>query len=119
LFEGGKQSIKKYGDRAMPKLFFAIVASGPLKGKKFPISADSKILIGRDEEAQIKLESDLFCSRKHALLYLEGDGCFVEDLNSTNGTSLNRMRITDKTEVKNKDIIHAGDTDILIAEINK
>jgi len=103
----------------MTKLFFAIIASGPLKGKKYSITCDPKILVGRDEEAQIKLEPDLFCSRKHALLYLEGESCFIEDLNSTNGTLLNKNPITERTELRNKDIIHLGDTDILIAEIQK
>lgn len=103
----------------MVKLYFAIVASGPLRGRKFLVNSDSKVLIGRAEEAAIKLDTDNFCSRKHAMLYWVGENCFIEDLTSTNGTFVNKKRVTGKVEVKNKDVIHLGNTDIIIAEFKK
>ncbi len=98
----------------MDKLFFAFVTTGPLKGRKYIVKTDSKILIGRGKESNIRIDSDDFCSRKHALLYWVESKCFLEDLNSTNGTFLNKKKIVGKKEVKNKDIIGLGNTQLLI-----
>lgn len=98
----------------MKKLFFVHVVSGPLKGHKYFVKTDSKILIGRSEEANIRIGYDDFCSRKHALLYWENDKCFIEDLNSTNGTYINGDRIQGKAELHNDQVIGLGDTELLV-----
>jgi len=96
------------------KVVVVLVLSGPLKGHKYFVKSDSKILIGRSEEANIRIGYDDFCSRKHAVLYWEGDVCFVEDLKSTNGTFLNNHRIHGKSELKQGDVIGLGDTELLV-----
>ena len=98
----------------MKKLFFVLVVSGPLKGHKYFVKTDSKILIGRSEESNIRIGYDDFCSRKHALLYWENNKCFIEDLGSTNGTYINGERINGKAELQNKQIIGLGDTELLV-----
>jgi len=97
------------------KLVFVLVLSGPLKGHKYFVKSDSKILIGRSNEANIRIAYDDFCSRKHALLYWEKDACFVEDLNSTNGTLVNHIRIDGKSELRNGDVIGLGDTELAVS----
>ncbi len=98
----------------MTKLVSAIVISGPLKGHKYIVKSDSKILIGRGDEANIRIGYDDYCSRKHALLYWEGNACFIEDLNSTNGTFINANRITGKVELHNGDLVGLGGTELAI-----
>ena len=102
----------------MTKLVVVLVVSGPLKGHKYFVRSDSKILIGRSEEANIRIGYDDFCSRKHALLFWEGDVCFVEDLDSTNGTFVNDNIIHGKHELKKGDVISLGDTELLIGVEN-
>ena len=98
----------------MTKIVVVLVQSGPLKGHKYFVKSDSKILIGRSDEANIRIGYDDFCSRRHALVYWEGNACFVEDLNSTNGTFINDKRIHGKVELHNKDIIGLGETELLV-----
>ena len=102
----------------MTKLVVVLVVSGPLKGHKYFVKSDSKILIGRSEEANIRIGYDDFCSRRHALLYWEGDACFVEDLDSTNGTFINDNPIRGKYELQKGDVISLGDTELLIGVEN-
>ena len=102
------------GSDNVTKLIVVLVTSGPLKGHKYFVKTDTKILIGRCEEANIRIGYDDFCSRKHALLYWEGNVCFIEDLDSTNGTFLNDKRIHGKNELKKGDVIGLGDTELLI-----
>jgi len=102
------------GSGDVTKVVVVLVLSGPLKGHKYFVKSDSKILIGRSEEANIRIGYDDFCSRKHAVLYWKDNVCFIEDLNSTNGTFLNNHRIHGKSELKQGDIIGLGDTELLV-----
>lgn len=99
----------------MTKLVFVLVLSGPLKGHKYFVKSNSPISIGRSNETNIRIAYDDFCSRKHSLLYWQGDTCFIEDLNSANGTFVNNERISEKTELHDGDIIGLGDTEIVVS----
>jgi len=96
------------------KLVVVLVLSGPLKGHKYFVKSDSRILIGRSEEANIRIGYDDFCSRRHALLYWKRDKCYIEDLQSTNGTFVNNNQIQGKVELKKGDVIGLGDTELLV-----
>lgn len=105
----------------MTELVFVLVVSGPLQGHKYFVISDTPILIGRSNEAIIRINYDDFCSRKHALLYWENKACFIKDLDSTNGTFVNNIRISKKTKLHDEDIIGLGNTKLAVSvkEINK
>lgn len=72
-------------------------------GRRVLLSADREILVGRLDAAHgIFPELDMTTdggleqgvSRRHARIYTRDGTCFVEDLDSTNGTFLNEERIT-------------------------
>ncbi len=98
----------------MFKLFFALVTTGPRSGQQYIVKPGSKLMIGRVPEANLRLDSDLYCSRKHALLYWEKDLCFIEDLQSTNGTFVNNSKIEGKKELRDGDLVATGDTQMVI-----
>ena len=50
------------------------------------------LTIGRTSENDIQIDSPVV-SRRHARLLLEPDGCWIEDLDSTNGTFANEARV--------------------------
>jgi tetratricopeptide (TPR) repeat protein len=97
------------------KIVCVLAITGPLKGHKFFAKSDCPIIIGRGNEAAIKIDFDNFCSRKHAIIYWERNQCFIEDLNSTNGTFVNNERIYGKKELCNKDLIGLGDTELVVS----
>ncbi len=86
--------------------FALVIERGELAGKRFPLH--TQLAIGRDKKADIYLADDKV-SRNHALVEREGALCFLTDLNSTNGTGLNGVPISDKVELKPDDIIVVGD----------
>lgn len=51
-----------------------------------------ELLVGRGSDCQLELEHDLV-SRHHCKLRLAGDGFVVEDMQSTTGTFVNRVRV--------------------------
>jgi pSer/pThr/pTyr-binding forkhead associated (FHA) protein len=97
------------------KHIFVIVISGPLKGQSYFVISKTPLLIGRSEEANIRIDYDRFCSRKHALLFWENKKCMIKDLNSTNGTFVNNKRISKLTILTEGDIISLGETKIIIS----
>ncbi|KAA1426805.1 FHA domain-containing protein FhaB/FipA [Nocardioides antri] len=60
--------------------------------------ANAPILIGRGNDAAIRLDDD-YVSTRHARIAASGDQWYVEDLGSTNGTYLGTQRITQPTTI--------------------
>jgi pSer/pThr/pTyr-binding forkhead associated (FHA) protein len=77
------------------------------KGKSFPIK--DELTIGRAEKCQIVLD-DSYVSQMHARIFTNDDGVVVEDMGSTNGTYVNRRRITSPTKVTRGDRVKIGKT---------
>ncbi len=76
-----------------------------------------KIRIGRHSENDIVLQ-DVSASRVHAEVFLDTSihQVVVVDLNSTNGTYVNRQRISGKFHLQSNDIIRIGQAVIHIAD---
>ncbi len=70
---------------------FLTVIEGPDKGLSIKLEV-REILIGRGKECDLFL-TDTLVSRKHARIYREGDGYYLQDLKSTNGTYLNGIKL--------------------------
>ena len=74
-----------------------VVTAGGLAGTR--ISLDSRpILIGRADDSTLVLDDD-YASTRHARIAQQGDEWYVEDLGSTNGTYLDRAKVTGPTRV--------------------
>jgi len=69
----------------------------------------SAIQIGRADACHIKLD-DTYVSNFHARLYPQNGTWHVEDLGSTNGTYLNRQRVSGTVEVQSGDEVRVGKT---------
>lgn len=67
------------------------------------------VAIGR-EEGEVQLPQDTAISYSHARLTFEDGHYWAEDLNSTNGTWVNRHRLTRKVELHRGDEIQVGNT---------
>jgi outer membrane protein assembly factor BamD (BamD/ComL family) len=94
------------------------VRQGAQAGKNFPLHAETYVL-GRDETLPISIQ-DGQISRSHAQIVHNNLGFWMEDLNSTNGTFVNGVKITGKVPLRNKDIIRLGGTTLVFdQEINQ
>jgi pSer/pThr/pTyr-binding forkhead associated (FHA) protein len=74
-----------------------VVTAGPLAGKTFPLT-DAQITIGRADDATLVLTDD-YASTRHARIFPQDGQWIVEDLGSTNGTYLDRQKVTQPTPV--------------------
>ena len=69
-----------------------VLNSGPTPGKEFPLDK-AEAFIGRDIGNDIVI-NDPEVSRRHARIYLQGNMYIIEDLGSTNGTTVNGQKMT-------------------------
>jgi hypothetical protein len=74
-----------------------VVTEGALAGTRLTL-ADSQITIGRAEDSTLVITDD-YASARHARLVPRGGQWYVEDLGSTNGTYLDRAKVTAPTPV--------------------
>jgi len=91
------------------KMLTITITAGSAKGQTFFVAPNSSVMIGRDEKADIRLEHDSHISRKHAIISLSEDGvAYIIDLNSTNGTLLDKYPVKGKIPIKDGDVITIG-----------
>lgn len=72
-----------------------VVIEGPLIGTVIPLGA-AQITIGRAPDSTLIIDDD-YASSRHARVYPAEGAWIVEDLGSTNGTWIDRTRITTPT----------------------
>jgi len=70
--------------------------------------------IGRRQENDIVLLTDANCSGFHAKIYFTQGDWFVEDLNSTNGTTVNNRLVNGRAAIAVGDTIKIGRTQFQI-----
>jgi pSer/pThr/pTyr-binding forkhead associated (FHA) protein len=95
--------------RARGKTPTVVVVKGE-DGKKIashPLS--ETVQIGRAEACHVRID-DRYASQFHARLYPRNGSWYVEDLGSTNGTYLNRHKLTGSAEVHAGDVVRIGKT---------
>lgn len=79
------------------------VSRGPSTGKKFTVPASLVVLSREKIPVTILGEADGSISDAHAYLYLQDEEVWIRDLNSTNGTYVNQLRIQADTPIKSGD----------------
>lgn len=83
------------GGRSVPRAL--IVTAGALAGTR--IALDGRpIMLGRADDSTLVLDDD-YASTRHARISQSGDDWYVEDLGSTNGTYLDRNKVSGPTRV--------------------
>jgi len=83
-----------------------LLTQGPQSSQEYPLR-DGPALIGRQPGLEIVLDAPEV-SRQHARL-TRGEGkTFLEDLGSSNGTYLNRLKLHGKIELRDRDEIQIG-----------
>ncbi|MEU1706302.1 FHA domain-containing protein [Streptomyces sp. NPDC005706] len=91
----GQQGGGRRGRNAPTKL---VVSEGTLTGTTVALQGQT-ITLGRAHDSTIVLDDD-YASSRHARIYPDRDGQWiVEDLGSTNGTYLDRSRLTTPTPI--------------------
>lgn len=84
-----------------------LVAPPELKGRTYPLAEE--MTIGRAAGCQVTID-DTYASQLHARVFQRDGQVFVEDIGSTNGTYLNRKKVTGPMVLQRGDQLQIGNT---------
>ena len=85
-----------------------VITSGAKEGMELPLSRQP-LTIGRSSESGLVIRDD-YTSTHHARLMLLNDSWVIQDLDSTNGTFLDGMRVVVPTQIPLNTPIRIGST---------
>ncbi|HEX2053276.1 MAG TPA: FHA domain-containing protein [Actinomycetota bacterium] len=86
----------------------AVTAPGS-KPRMFDIT--DELIIGRADKCHVVI-SDSYASQIHARVFRRQDAVYIEDMGSTNGTYLNRKKVTAPIQVNRGDTARIGKTEM-------
>ena len=89
-----------------------VVVEGPLTGTEVPLEG-AQVTLGRAPDSTIVIDDD-YASSRHARIYESEGAWVVEDLGSTNGTWLDRTRLTTPTVLPVGAPLRVGRTTLVI-----
>ena len=98
--------LPKRGRRNIPRQL--VVTEGALTGTRIQLGSQP-VLIGRADDSALVLTDD-YASTRHARLSPRGPEWYVEDLGSTNGTYLDRAKVTTAVRVPMGTPVRVGKT---------
>lgn len=87
----------------------AVTSHDGSKPRTFPL--DDELLIGRAPKCRVVI-SDPYASQVHARVFRRDGTYYLEDMGSTNGTYLNRRKVTSATPVSRGDRARIGKTEL-------
>jgi len=102
----GKQTSRVASRRGAPTVL-RILMPPELKGRSFPLG--DEITLGRAAGCQVTID-DTYASQLHARVFQRDGTTYVEDLGSTNGTYLNRNKVTGPMVFQRGDKLQIGNT---------
>jgi hypothetical protein len=85
------------------------------EGGEFPLNS-APLTVGRGGQNDLVLDGDEFASARHARIEVRGDGVWVQDLESTNGTFVNGSRVAGAQRLDDGDVLRVGETDLRVEE---
>lgn len=92
----------------VPTRFHVTLVNEANPEDKHEIELSNSIIIGRKPVCDIVLENDKSVSGKHCRVFITEGLVFIEDMGSTNGTSVNDTKISEATEIRTGDVIVIG-----------
>ena len=95
------------GNRKHGALVLRLVAPPELKGRSYPLGEE--MTVGRAAGCQVTID-DTYASQLHARVFQREGQVYVEDLGSTNGTYLNRRKVTGPMQLQRGDKLQIGNT---------
>ncbi len=104
VFRGAKLPTRQHRNTAR----YLVVTDGSLAGTRVTLGTQP-VLLGRADDSTLVLTDD-YASTRHARLSQRGSDWYVEDLGSTNGTYLDRAKVTTAVRVPIGTPVHIGKT---------
>ncbi|MEA4813218.1 MAG: FHA domain-containing protein [Anaerolineaceae bacterium] len=104
-------NVSQAGNLVIPLLTLSYDRSGHPLEQSF---TSNEVTIGRDQECDLSVPNSTMSAR-HAMLSFHQNQWWIEDLNSTNGSYIEDLRIEEPMVIKDGDVITCGEVPIMIS----
>jgi len=101
------------GQRKKERTWNLSIEKGPKELRGVSIAVRGPVIVGRSPGADIVIAAG-YVSARHARFSLMGQTLFVEDLGSTNGTTVNGQPISNPVALADNDVVTVGDVSIRV-----
>jgi hypothetical protein len=108
------RGVRRGGKAEAPSKPYKLKMIDPATAQIFPLGEE--VTIGRAPGCSVPLADDTYVSQLHARIYIRDGKPFVEDLGSTNGTFLNRDRLSKTMPLRRGDKLQIGQTVLEIVQ---
>ena len=95
------------------------VVAGMQRGREWLIEVGAETIIGRSPHCAVVIDDDSEISSRNSVLSAKGGLLFIDDLGSTNGTSVNGSPISGLRRVGENDLILVGRTELRLTFAKK
>jgi hypothetical protein len=102
----GGEGSKRKGRKVPTQL--TVIDPAEQRGRSWPVVPE--MTVGRASGCNVSIPEDTFASQIHARIHSRDGQTWVEDLGSTNGTFVNRAKVTTATAVRRGDLVQIGNT---------
>lgn len=89
------------------------VTFGPHKGEERLLNSAGTLVVGRSSQVNFSMGEDRLLSREHFTIEVDPPLCRIKDLESTNGTKVNGLRV-ETAELRDGDTISAGESEFVV-----
>lgn len=96
------------GHSSRPPGRLRVVEPVERRGRTYELG--DELTVGRAGGCQVALEGDTYVSQLHARVFRREGQFYVEDLGSTNGTYVNRKKVTAPIAIRKGDRLQVGKT---------
>jgi hypothetical protein len=98
---------------APPDVGRLVVVSSPgLEQGRVTVLNSATLTVGRATQNDLAVQDDTYASARHARFEPRGDGVWVVDMGSTNGTFVNGVRLGAPRRLEPGDVVRVGETDL-------
>src|SRR2546421_7293344 len=87
----------------MNQILILRATAGDLEGQEFAFERPTACIMGRSRSCALRLPGDATVSRQHCLVELDGEGVWIQDLGSLNGTFVNGEKIGQREPLRDGD----------------
>lgn len=118
MSDGETIELNRFGEPGSASQVVLTVVAGPHRGRHWTFDRPTRLTVGRESPANIRLGDETALSKRHCELRIDPPSVHLIDLESTNGTTVNGIRVAEAMLTEG-DEFGVGETSIAVRTVRQ